>query len=125
MLEQQSPLTPPQRPLFEAEGLEMLKTERQQWEETTVQSSKQRMPEREYLMTTSGVPIKRVYTPEDNALLGWKCQRCWIEPGGGQSLRSRHSLAPVTKTRTGASRNWLRSSRKWDCNQARDSRMLK
>jgi methylmalonyl-CoA mutase N-terminal domain/subunit len=72
MLEQQSPITPPQRPLFEAEVLETLKTERQQWEEATVQSSRQRMPEREYLMTTSGVPIKRVYTPEDNALLDYR-----------------------------------------------------
>jgi methylmalonyl-CoA mutase N-terminal domain/subunit len=49
-----------------------LKTERQQWEETTVQPSKQRMPEREYLMTTSGVPIKRIYTPQDNAAVDYR-----------------------------------------------------
>ncbi len=72
MLEQQSPIPPTQRPLFEAKVLETLKTERQQWEETTVQPSKQRMPEREYLMTTSGVPIKRIYTPQDNAAVDYR-----------------------------------------------------
>jgi methylmalonyl-CoA mutase N-terminal domain/subunit len=72
MLEQQSPIPPTQRPLFEAKALETLKTERQQWEETTVQPSKQRMPEREYLMTTSGVPIKRIYTPQDNAAVDYR-----------------------------------------------------
>src|SRR2546425_2936836 len=72
MLEQQSPISPTQRPLFEAKALETLKTERQQWEETTVQPSKQRMPEREYLMTTSGVPIKRIYTPQDNAAVDYR-----------------------------------------------------
>jgi len=72
MLEQQSPIPPTQRPLFEANVLETLKTERQQWEETTVQPSKQRMPEREYLMTTSGVPIKRIYTPQDNAAVDYR-----------------------------------------------------
>jgi methylmalonyl-CoA mutase N-terminal domain/subunit len=72
MLEQQSPISPTQRPLFEAKVLETLKTERQQWEETTVQPSKQRVPERDNLMTTSGVPIKRVYTPEDNATLDYR-----------------------------------------------------
>jgi methylmalonyl-CoA mutase, N-terminal domain len=51
--------------LFDKAELERLKVERRHWEETTVQKSLQRMPEREHLMTTSGVPVNRVYTPQD------------------------------------------------------------
>jgi methylmalonyl-CoA mutase, N-terminal domain len=51
--------------LFDRAELERLKVERRHWEETTVQKSLERMPEREHLMTTSGVPINRVYTPQD------------------------------------------------------------
>ncbi len=51
--------------LFDREELERLKAERGSWEETTVRQSLQRLPEREYLRTTSGVPINRVYMPQD------------------------------------------------------------
>ena len=72
MLEQQSSITPHQQLLFEESVLASLKIERQQWEETTVQPSTHRMPEREHLMTTSGVSINRVYTPQDNAALDYR-----------------------------------------------------
>ena len=72
MLEQQSSITPHQQLLFEESVLESLKIERQQWEETTVQPSTHRMPERKHLMTTSGVSINGVYTPQDNAALDYR-----------------------------------------------------
>src|SRR5437588_791627 len=73
MLEQKLPETRDIQPtaveqgtLFDKETLEHLKTERQHWEETTVQKSLQKMPEGDNLVTTSSVPISRVYTPQDN-----------------------------------------------------------
>jgi methylmalonyl-CoA mutase N-terminal domain/subunit len=57
--------------LFAKEELERLTVKRTQWEETTVKKSLERIPERENLMTTSSVPINRVYTPEDNAALDY------------------------------------------------------
>jgi len=57
--------------LFDKEELARLTETRANWETETVQPSAQRMPEREYLMTTSGVPINRVYTPQDNAALDY------------------------------------------------------
>lgn len=51
--------------LFDRAELERLTVARQRWEETTVKQSIARIPERDNLITTSGVPIKRVYTPED------------------------------------------------------------
>ena len=72
MPEQQASITPRPPFLFEESVLESLKIERQQWEETTVQPSTHRMPEREHLMTTSGVSINRVYTPQDNAALDYR-----------------------------------------------------
>ena len=77
MLEQKSPQDKAQESaveqgtLFAAEELARLTVERQEWEATTVQQSMQRMPEREDLMTTSGVPIERLYTPLDNAGLDY------------------------------------------------------
>jgi methylmalonyl-CoA mutase, N-terminal domain len=71
MLEQQirtsQPLAPQQQTLFDAAVLEQLKGEQQHWEETTLQTSLGRMPERDHLMTTSSVPINRLYTPLDGA----------------------------------------------------------
>lgn len=58
--------------LFAADELERLRVARQEWEATTVQQSIQRMPERADLMTTSSVPIERVYTPQDNAGLDYQ-----------------------------------------------------
>jgi methylmalonyl-CoA mutase, N-terminal domain len=78
MLEQRSPETKDMKPegvqqgtLFDKATLEQLKKERRHWEETTVEKSQQRMPERDNLMTTSGVPIDRLYTPQDNEALDY------------------------------------------------------
>jgi methylmalonyl-CoA mutase N-terminal domain/subunit len=79
MLEQQLPseLSKQRQPvieqgtLFDKEELARLTEAHEDWETETVQPSTQRMPERDYLMTTSGVPIKRVYTPADNAALDY------------------------------------------------------
>src|SRR2546423_12492236 len=68
MLEQKAPETAiEQGTLFDKAELEHLKSERRRWEETTVAKSQERMPERANLMTTSSVPINRIYTPQDNA----------------------------------------------------------
>src|SRR6476660_6065951 len=57
--------------LFAKEELERLTVKHAQWEETTVKKSLERIPERDNLMTTSSIPINRVYTPEDNAVLDY------------------------------------------------------
>jgi methylmalonyl-CoA mutase, N-terminal domain len=57
--------------LFDKAELERLTVKRTVWEETTVQKSLQRMPERENLMTTSSVPVNRVYMPQDTASLDY------------------------------------------------------
>lgn len=72
MCEQPSPVTPSQQTLFAADVLEALKSERQKWEETTLKTSLQRMPERTYLSTASSVPINRLYTPEDTPSLDYQ-----------------------------------------------------
>ncbi|WP_112429488.1 acyl-CoA mutase large subunit family protein [Thermogemmatispora tikiterensis] len=51
--------------LFDKAELDRLAAEQRRWEETTLQQSLERMPEREHLMTTSSVPVKRLYTPLD------------------------------------------------------------
>src|SRR5437773_1432499 len=78
MLEQRPPETKEmkspaaqQGTLFDKATLEQLKDERRQWEETTVSKSQQRLPERDNLITTSSVPINRVYTPQDNDSLDY------------------------------------------------------
>jgi methylmalonyl-CoA mutase N-terminal domain/subunit len=55
--------------LFAPAELDRLTIQRQTWETTTVAQTTQRLPEREHLVTTSGVPVARVYTPIDNASL--------------------------------------------------------
>jgi methylmalonyl-CoA mutase N-terminal domain/subunit len=57
--------------LFDKDTLEQLKVEQQRWEEATVEKSLKRMPERDHLMTTSSVPINRLYTPVDNAAIDY------------------------------------------------------
>ncbi len=57
--------------LFDTAELARLATERTQWEETMVRKAQERMPERDNLMTTSSVPIERLYTPQDNATLDY------------------------------------------------------
>ncbi len=75
MLEQKSPETKQpvieQDTLFDKAELERLKVERRHWEETTVRKAQERMPERDNLMTTSSVPVKRIYTPQDNESLDY------------------------------------------------------
>src|SRR5215469_11588819 len=75
MLEQKSPETKQpgieQGTLFDKAELERLKVERRHWEETTVQIAQERMPERDNLMTTSSVPVNRIYTPQDNESLDY------------------------------------------------------
>jgi len=78
MLEQKSPDTNNSQPvleqgtLFDKAELARLTTARQTWEEQTVQQSLRRLPEQEDLMTTSGVPVERLYTPQDNAHLDYQ-----------------------------------------------------
>src|SRR5438270_4479260 len=60
------PTSVEQGTLFDKATLEQLKDERRRWEDTMVQQSLQRLPERDNLITTSGVPINRLYTPQDN-----------------------------------------------------------
>jgi len=80
MLERKSPQDRAQTPkpaieqgtLFAADELARLTSEHQEWEATTVQMSIERVPERENLMTTSGVPIERLYMPQDNAELDYR-----------------------------------------------------
>jgi len=80
MLEQKSPQesaiqkkpVAEQGTLFDKKELARLARTREDWEKETVQPSTQRIPEREYLMTTSGVSVERVYTPLDNAGLDYR-----------------------------------------------------
>src|SRR3954470_20029948 len=71
MLEQRPPdklaSTVEQGTLFDQHELARLTVKHKEWEETTLHQSLQRLPESEHLMTTSGVPIARIYTPLDNA----------------------------------------------------------
>ncbi len=74
MLEQKLPQTHQkyeQGSLFDKAELEHLQAEQQHWEETAVRKSQERMPERDNLMTTSSVPINRLYAPQDNASLDY------------------------------------------------------
>ncbi len=57
--------------LFDTAELARLTTQRTQWEDTMVKKAQERVPERDNLMTTSSVPIHRLYTPQDNALLDY------------------------------------------------------
>src|SRR6266487_3998814 len=75
MLEQKSPET--QQPvieqgtLFDKTELEHLKVERRHWEETTVRKAQESVLERDNLVTTSSVPVNRIYTPQDNEALDY------------------------------------------------------
>ncbi len=75
MLEQKSAAsTEPvveQGTLFDAAELARLTVKQNQWEQTTVKKSLERMPEQDNLMTTSSVPIRRLYTPQDGAGLDY------------------------------------------------------
>lgn len=73
MLEQESTTQPvvQQGTLFDAAELARLEVAQTHWEQTTVQKSMQRIPERENLQTTSSVSIERLYTPQDNSALDY------------------------------------------------------
>src|SRR5258706_543310 len=76
MLEQRSTDTGQQNiveqgTLFDKAELERLKVERRHWEDTSVRESQERMPECDNLMTTSSVPVNRVYTPQDGENLDY------------------------------------------------------
>ncbi|MBV9257490.1 MAG: methylmalonyl-CoA mutase, partial [Ktedonobacteraceae bacterium] len=75
MLEQRSTESQPpvveQGTLFDKAELERLTVKRTTWEETTLKRSLERIPERSHLVTTSSVPLKRVYMPQDNASLDY------------------------------------------------------
>src|SRR5712691_11753416 len=75
MLEQKStePKTPvvEQGTLFDKAELDRLTVKRTDWEATSVAKSVERLPERDNLMTTSSVPINRLYMPQDNAALDY------------------------------------------------------
>jgi methylmalonyl-CoA mutase N-terminal domain/subunit len=58
--------------LFDAEELARLAVRREEWEAGAVQEAQKRMPERANLITTSGVPIERIYMPQDNAALDYQ-----------------------------------------------------
>ena len=58
--------------LFDKAELERLTVEKERWEDTTVRKSLERVPERENLITTSGVPLNRIYTPLDNAHIDYE-----------------------------------------------------
>ncbi len=57
--------------LFDTAELARLTTKRTQWEETMVKKAQERMPESDNLMTTSSVPIERLYMPQDTASLDY------------------------------------------------------
>jgi methylmalonyl-CoA mutase N-terminal domain/subunit len=75
MLEQESnaPVQPvvQQGTLFDAAELARLQVAQTQWEQTIVQQSVQRIPERDNLQTTSSVPVQRLYTPQDTSKLDY------------------------------------------------------
>lgn len=57
--------------LFDKAELERLTVKRSSWEESTLKKALDRIPERSHLMTTSSVPVERVYMPQDNASLDY------------------------------------------------------
>ncbi len=62
----------PSQPLYAPEAVASVESERERWEATTVAKAVKRMPERPPETTTqSGMPIKRIYTPEDTAQLDY------------------------------------------------------
>ncbi|RMF80308.1 MAG: methylmalonyl-CoA mutase, partial [Chloroflexi bacterium] len=51
---------------FDRKKLDEHKAKRQQWEETTLRQTLERLPERQdEFFTTSSMPIERVYSPQD------------------------------------------------------------
>lgn len=62
----------PTQPLYAPESVASVRDERERWEATAVAKAIKRMPERPAETTTqSGMPIKRIYTPEDTDQLDY------------------------------------------------------
>jgi methylmalonyl-CoA mutase N-terminal domain/subunit len=57
--------------MFEQQKLDELRIALDQWEETTLQQSTRRLPERAHNSTISGRPVERLYTPLDVADLDY------------------------------------------------------
>jgi methylmalonyl-CoA mutase N-terminal domain/subunit len=58
--------------MYDAQELENIRQLKEKWEETTLQNSLARLPERrEQFITTSSEPIKRLYTPLDVSKLNY------------------------------------------------------
>jgi methylmalonyl-CoA mutase N-terminal domain/subunit len=58
--------------LYARDALARVSADRTRWEETTLAQATSRMPERRPDLTTqSGMPIQRLYTPEDNVTLDY------------------------------------------------------
>ncbi len=65
-------------PLYDAEAVAQIAEEHAQWEATDVARTTRRVPERHADFTTqSGMPIKRLYTPADNASLDYDRDLGW------------------------------------------------
>lgn len=77
--QQTLPPTLEQGTLFAQDELERLTRTRQDWEASTLRQSLQRLPESENLVTTSGVPIERIYMPQDLATFDYS--RDLAQPG--------------------------------------------
>src|SRR5689334_8887893 len=59
--------------LYSSEALAQIVEDQKRWEETSVAQALKRMPEPQAETTTqSGMPIKRLYTPEDGASLDYE-----------------------------------------------------
>src|SRR5215469_9284103 len=61
-----------QHTLYSPEAVAQTRTARRKWEATAVRSASRKMPERENVTTQSGMPIHRLYTPEDGARLDYE-----------------------------------------------------
>ncbi|MEM3770509.1 MAG: methylmalonyl-CoA mutase family protein [Candidatus Bathyarchaeia archaeon] len=57
--------------MFDKEQLGKIKREKERWERETVAKSIERLPERGEFSTSSDIPVKRLYTPEDIANLNY------------------------------------------------------
>ncbi|MGQ9539271.1 MAG: acyl-CoA mutase large subunit family protein [Candidatus Bathycorpusculaceae bacterium] len=57
--------------MFDREELEKIQREKGRWERETVAKSIERLPERDGFLTSSDIPVNRVYTPADIASLDY------------------------------------------------------
>jgi len=57
--------------LFDMKLLEKIQREKERWEKETVAKSLQRLPERDEFLTSSDIPVNRLYTPADIANLDY------------------------------------------------------